>query len=95
MMKKSISAPSRQALSPLQSAGASSRVAQTNGSLMSSQMPQAEYPTEIGDAFEMMRQKYGQVSDGPVGIGGTAICGSKYTFEHSPLTPPRPNAPPN
>ena len=33
----------------------------TSASLLSSQLPNPEYPSEIGDAFEMMRQKYTQV----------------------------------
>jgi len=35
----------------------------TSASLLSNQLPSPEYPSEIGDAFEMMRQKYTQVGD--------------------------------
>ena len=33
----------------------------TTASLLSSELPSAEFPSEIGDAFEVMRQKYTQV----------------------------------
>lgn len=32
--------------------------------LLSSTVPAAQYPTEIGDAFELMRVKYTQVREG-------------------------------
>lgn len=60
MLKKAVNAPARGASgSPM--ALTRGAPAPTTAALTSSELPPAEYPSEIGDAFEMMRQKYTQV----------------------------------
>lgn len=64
----------------------------TSASLLSNQLPSPEYPSEIGDAFEMMRQKYTQVGDSapPQPLFSFFACvGSSQRpplFQRSPLT---------
>jgi hypothetical protein len=65
IMKRGMSAPGGGALHATQhsdAAGGSMRSpALGTSALIASELPAASYPTEIGDAFEVMRQKYTQV----------------------------------
>ena len=72
MLKKAVNAPARGGGGGGGGGAAGSPFALTRGgpapttaSLTSSDLPPAEYPSEIGDAFEMMRQKYTQVRRRP------------------------------